>query len=153
MRWTKLGLTCIYFLKNKLTHHCFKSSPSICMNWIDRVDFLHIFDPIRFASVQLASSPPFSLPGAASPTIDVATSYHASFPLSQDELAASTSSFGNALSRYLPSRVETKALNLHHCCRLPSPDHPTITLHCYKRIISTLATLSVTQSRLHFASP
>jgi hypothetical protein len=42
MRWIKLYLTCICILKKiKLTHHCFKSSLSICNNWIDRVSFLY----------------------------------------------------------------------------------------------------------------
>jgi hypothetical protein len=77
---------------------------------------------------------------------------HTSFPLSQDELATSTSSFGNALSCRLPSLVETEALNHHHCHRLSSPDLPTLTLHWYKNIISTLATLHITQLHLHFTS-
>jgi hypothetical protein len=79
-------------------------------------------------------------------------SCHTFFPLSQDELVTSTSSSGNASSRCLPSRAETEALNLHHCRRLPSPDYPTPTLHYYKKIISTLATLPTNQSRLHFAT-
>jgi hypothetical protein len=77
---------------------------------------------------------------------------HASFPLSQDELAAFASSSENALSHCLPSRAETEALNLHQYCMLPSPDRWTPTLHCYKKIISILATLPTTQPRLYFAS-
>jgi hypothetical protein len=82
----------------------------------------------------------------------VATPYHAYFPWSQDEFTASTSSFGNASSHRLPSQVEIEALNSHHRRRPPSLDRPTPTLHCYKNVISTLATLSITQPRLHFAS-
>jgi hypothetical protein len=78
--------------------------------------------------------------------------YHTSFLLNQDEIAASALSFSNAVSRRLPSRTETEALNLHHCHRLPSSDRPTPTLYCYKAIISTLATLPTTQPRLYFAS-
>jgi hypothetical protein len=74
------------------------------------------------------------------------------FPWSQDELDASTSSFGNTLSHRLSPRVETEALNPHHHCRSPSPDHPTPTIHCYKKIISILITLPTTQSRLYFTS-
>jgi hypothetical protein len=77
---------------------------------------------------------------------------HASFPWSQDELAASALSFGNTSSRRLPFRAETKALNAHHNRQAPFADSLTPTLHCYKNIISTLATLLTTQSRLHFAS-
>jgi hypothetical protein len=77
---------------------------------------------------------------------------HASLPWSQDELAASTSSFGNASSRHLLSRAETEALNSHHRHRPPSSDHLTPTLHCYKKVISTLTTLPTTQPRLHFTS-
>jgi hypothetical protein len=80
------------------------------------------------------------------------TSCHTSFPLSQDELAASASSYSNTLSRRLPSRVETEAFNLHHHRTLPFLDHPTLTLDYYKKIISTLVTLSTTQPRRHFVS-
>jgi hypothetical protein len=76
---------------------------------------------------------------------------HATFPLSQDEFAASASSFGNAPSHHLPSQAKTKAFNPHHCCWPPSSDRLTPTLHCYEKVISTLATLHTTQ-RLHFAS-
>jgi hypothetical protein len=79
------------------------------------------------------------------------TSCHCSFLLSQDELAASASSFDNVLSHHLPSQTETKVLNLHHRRRLPSLDRSTPTLYCYKKISSNLATLSTTQPRLHFA--
>jgi hypothetical protein len=75
---------------------------------------------------------------------------HASFPLSQDELAASTPSSDNALSRCLPSRAKIEALNSHHRRMLPSQDCPTPTLHCYKTIVSILATLPTTQPHLHF---
>jgi hypothetical protein len=77
---------------------------------------------------------------------------HASFLLSQDEIAASASSSGNALFRRLPSQTEIEALNSHHRRGLPSLNRQTLTLYCYKKIISTLTTLSTTQSRLHFAS-
>jgi hypothetical protein len=77
---------------------------------------------------------------------------HSSFPWSQDELAASTSSFGNALSCRLPSWAKTEALNPHHRRRSPSPDPLTLTLHCCKNVISTLVTLPTTQPHLHFAS-
>jgi hypothetical protein len=77
--------------------------------------------------------------------------HHASFSLSQDEITASTSSSSNALSHRLPSQADIEALNLHHRLRLPSLDHSTSTLYCYKKIISTLATLPTTQPYLHFA--
>jgi hypothetical protein len=77
---------------------------------------------------------------------------HTSYPLSQDELIVSASSSGNALSRHLPSRAKTKALNPHHHRRLPSPNRLTSTLHCYKKNISTLVTLPTTQPCLYFAS-
>jgi hypothetical protein len=54
-------------------------------------------------------------------------------PLRQDQLAASTSSFGNASSHRLSSWVETKAMNQHHHCRPPSPNRSTLTIHCYKK--------------------
>jgi hypothetical protein len=75
MRWIKLDLPCICFQKIKLTHCCFKSSPSICSSWIVHVDFL-IFDPISFMLAQLALSHTFPLPGATSPLVDTTTPSH-----------------------------------------------------------------------------
>jgi hypothetical protein len=137
IRWIKLDLTCQFFLKkNKLTHCCFKYSPSICNSWIDRIDFF-IFRPVRFASAQLPSSPFFLLSDTTSPPINIATLYYASIPLRQDELVASTSSSDNASSCHLPSRAKTKVFNSHHRRRPPSSDHPILTLHYYKKFIST----------------
>jgi hypothetical protein len=64
--------------------------------------------------------------------------------LSQYELAASALSSVNALSYRVSSRVETEVLNLHHRRRLTSLDRSTSTIHCNKKIISTLTTLSTT---------
>jgi hypothetical protein len=61
-------------------------------------------------------------------------------------------SSGNASSCRLPSRAETKILNLHHQRRPPFPDRSTLTLHCYKNIILILATLPTTQLRIYFVS-
>jgi hypothetical protein len=77
---------------------------------------------------------------------------HASFPLSQNKFAVSASSFDNALSRRLPSRIKTKVLNLHHHCRLSYPYRSTPILHCYKKIISILITLFIIQPCLYFTS-
>jgi hypothetical protein len=115
-------------------------------------EFSLFFDLVRFASIQPALSPPFLLPGVTSPPVDLVMLHHASFPWSQDQLTNYTSSFGNASSRRLPSWVKIEALNLHHHRQPPSPNRPTLTLHCYKKVISTLITLSITQSRLHFTS-
>jgi hypothetical protein len=77
---------------------------------------------------------------------------HASFPWSQDELVASTSSSSKVSSCRLPSRTKIKIFNLHHHHRPPSPDRSTPTLYCNKKVILPLNTLSTTQPRLHFAS-
>jgi hypothetical protein len=69
---------------------------------------------------------------------------HVYFLLSQDELASFASSSDNVLYCRLPSRAETKSLNLHHRHMLSSPYRPTPTLHCYKKIITILATLPIT---------
>jgi hypothetical protein len=82
----------------------------------------------------------------------VAALCHAFFELNQDELTASASSFDNTSSRHLISRVETEALNPHYHSRSPSPDHPTPTLHCYKKVILIVTTLSTTQPCLYFVS-
>jgi hypothetical protein len=78
--------------------------------------------------------------------------FHTFFPLSQDELTASASTFDNALSCCLPFWVETEALNPHHRRRLSSPDSLTLIIYYYKKIISTLTTFRTTQLRLHFTS-
>jgi hypothetical protein len=76
--------------------------------------------------------------------------FHASFPWSQDELAASTSSSDNTSSHHLPSQAEIEALNSHHRRWPPSSDRLTPILHFYKNVISTLTTLPTTQLRLCF---
>jgi hypothetical protein len=80
-----------------------------------------------------------------------AVSCHTSFLLSLDDITVFTSSSGNALSRRLPSRTETEALNSYNHRRLPLLDRRTPTLHCYKKIISTLTTIPTTQPLLYFA--
>jgi hypothetical protein len=77
---------------------------------------------------------------------------HTSFSLSQDEFVVSVLSFGNILSRRLPSQVKIEALNPHHHHRLLFLDRLTPTLHCYKKIFLILVTLSTTQAHLHFVS-
>jgi hypothetical protein len=98
------------------------------------------------------SSPPFDLSGVASPLADIATPYHASFSLSQDDLTASVLSSGNVSSRRLPSRAKTEALNSHRDRWPPSSDRSSPTLHYYKKFISTLVTLPTTQLCLYFTS-
>jgi hypothetical protein len=149
MRWIKLDHTCIC-LKKKLTHQCFKSSPSICTSWIDCVNFLH------FLSSKICISPTVVVSSISPPRCHLSSGRrrhapvpcHASFPSSQDELDISNSSFGNVSSCRLPSQAETEALNPYHHHRLPSSNRPTSTIHCYKKIISTLITLLTTQSCL-----
>jgi hypothetical protein len=63
---------------------------------------------------------------------------------------ASASSSGNASSCCLSSQAKTEVLNPHHHHRPPSPDRLTLTLHCYKKVISNLVTLPTTQPRLYF---
>jgi hypothetical protein len=82
----------------------------------------------------------------------IIVSCHTSFPWIQAKLVSSASSSDITLSRHLPSRAKTEALNPHHHRRPPSLDRLTLTLHCYKKVLSTLATLPTTQPRLHFAS-
>jgi hypothetical protein len=144
----------IFFKKIEVTHHCFKNSLSIWSNWIDRVYFLHFFpSKIRVSPIGVvySLSPPRCHLSSGRRRHTIAPC-HSFFPLNQYELTASASSFGNALSCHLPSRAETEALNLHHHNKPPSSDRLTPALHWYKKIISTLVTLPITQSRLHFIS-
>jgi hypothetical protein len=134
MRWTKLDLTCIYFLKNKLTHHCFKSLPSICTSWIGHMDFLH------FLPSKIRVNPTSVISSLYSPQCwfffgrlrHAVVLCHTSFSLSQDELTASALSSDNALSCRLPSWAKTETLNPHHRRMLPSLNRSNPTLHCYK---------------------
>jgi hypothetical protein len=142
------------FKKIKLTHRCFKFLSSICTRWIICVNFLHFrSSKIRLRSTGVVSTlSPLWCRFFYDQRCHVAAPCHASFSLSQDKFVAFASFSGNTLSRRLPSRAETKALNPHHHHRLLSLDRLTHTLHCYKKIITTLATLPTIQPHLHFAS-
>jgi hypothetical protein len=52
----------------------------------------------------------------------------------------------------LPSGAENEVLNPHHRRRPASLDRLTLTIHRYKKVISILTTLSITQLHLYFAS-
>jgi hypothetical protein len=141
------------FLK-KLTYHCFKSSLSIYSSWIDNENFLHFSaqkNHISSTSVVSSLSPPRCFL-SSNRHCHAAASCHTSFLWSQYKLIAPASFFSNASSCRLLSWVETEVLNPHHHRRPHSSDHPTPTLYCYKNIISTLTTLPITLSRLHFTS-
>jgi hypothetical protein len=135
IRWTKLDLTYICFLKKiKLTHCYFKSSPSIYSNWIDSVFFIFWASKIYVSTIGVVSSlflPRYRL--SSSWRRHATAPCHTSFPWSQDELAASISSFNNSLSCRLLSWVETEALNLHHRRRPSSLNSPTPTTTAIKK--------------------
>jgi hypothetical protein len=97
------------------------------------------------------SSPLFPLPSATFPSIDVVMPCHASFLWSQDEHVTSASSFGNASSYRLSSRVKTSIESTPQLSA-PFPDSPTPTLYCYKKVISILTILPTTQLYLYFTS-
>jgi hypothetical protein len=128
------------FTKIKLTHHYFKSSPYICSTWIGHVDFLYFFDLVRFTPAQLTSSPPFLLSGVASPPADVAT----------PPRCVTLPSYGANTSSLLPLNLLVTLL--HHRRWTPSSDRQPSTLHYYKKVFSTLATLPITQPCIYFAS-
>jgi hypothetical protein len=119
MRWTKLDLSCICFFFKKITLQCFKSSPSISTSWIDRVDFLY-FRPskIHISSNDITSSlfPPWSRL-SSDRCHHTTASCHTSFLLSQDELAVSASSFGNALSCCYNTLIVNDGVNQDHVKR------------------------------------
>jgi hypothetical protein len=116
-----------------------------------------IFGLVRFTLAQLTLSPPFQFPGAASPPVDIIT------PLRRVTLhshGAKTCSLSllhllatlHPVTSPLASQTKIEALNPHHRYRPPSADSLTPIIHCYKKIILTLATLPTTQPCLHFAS-
>jgi hypothetical protein len=118
------------------------------------VYFLLFFGLVKFVSARLASSS--SSPPQCCLSSDrrryVTASCHDSVSWSQDEVAASASSFGNASSCRLPSRAKIEALNPHHRRWPPSLNCPTHILHCYRKIILILIILIITQSCFYFAS-
>ncbi len=138
----------------KITHHWFKYSPFICTSWIEHVDFLH------FLSSKIHVSPTGIISSIFPPQCRLSSGRRrhtaapclASFPWSENELTAFASSSGSASSCCLPSQSKTEALNPHYHRWPPSLEHSTPTLHCYKKIILILVTLSITQLRLHFTS-
>jgi hypothetical protein len=128
----------LYMFK-KVTHCCFKSSLSTAESntwifFIFQTSKIHVSPTDIFSSL----SPP-SCCLSSSRRRHATSTCHASFPRSQDDLAASAS------SRRLSSRVKIETLNPHYRHRPPSLDHPTPTLHCYKKIISILVILPITQ--------
>jgi hypothetical protein len=134
----------LYIFKKILTHYCFKSLPSIYRSWIDRVDFLHFLAKIKFASAQQALSPLFLLPGATSPPVGVATS---SCCVALTSHGAKTSS---PPSLHLLATLRPIASLLSRNQNIESTPPPSTSLHCYKKVISTLATLHTTQLCLYF---
>jgi hypothetical protein len=97
--------------------------------------FYSFFGPVRFVSAQLASSPPpFPLSNAASPPVDVVTlSHHV------------TLHFHWVKTSLLPP--------LHLSATLYPLRIARLTLSTViKKIISTLATIPITKSRLYFTS-
>jgi hypothetical protein len=114
------------------------------------VDFLH-FQPnkIRVRPIDVISSLfPHQCRLSSDRRCHATASYHVSFPLSQDAFIISALSFGNVLSCRILSRAKTETLISHNFRRLLSLKRPDS--HHYKKIISTLTTLSTTQSYLHF---
>jgi hypothetical protein len=115
--------------------------------------FIFRFSKIRISPTDIVSSIfPLWCRLSSGPRRYVATPCHAFFPWRQDELTVFVSSSGNASSYRLPSWAKTEALNPHHRRRPPSPDSSTLILHWYKKIISTLITIHITELCLHFAS-
>jgi hypothetical protein len=144
MRWTKIDLTYICFHKNLN----FKSSPSIFIISIDRMLFIFWLSKIRVSPTDVISS--LSPPRCCLSSGRRCRAILHSFPWSQDDLAASASSFDNASSCRLPSRAKTAALNPNHRRWPSSLDCKTPTLHWCKKVISTLVTLPTTQPHLYF---
>jgi hypothetical protein len=110
------------FKKFKLIHRCFKSSPSIYTSWIDRENFLHFFGPVRFASSQLTSSPPFFLLGATSPPANVVTpSRHATLPFYWAKMTSLPPLHLPVMFCPIASPLETK---LKHWIRITAAGYP-----------------------------
>jgi hypothetical protein len=106
--------------------------------------FFLFFSPVRFVSTQLMSFSLFLLPGAASPSTDVITAPH------RITLPSHWAKMSSLHSLYLsvtlcPVAYPLEPILKYWICN-------TATSHCYKKIISILTTLFITQPRLYFAS-
>jgi hypothetical protein len=139
MRWIKLDLMCIFF-KNKLIYRCFNSLFPIYSRWIDCLSFFFWPNKIRVNPTGVVFS--FFSPNATSPSTDAATLRRTSFPWNQNNLAVTTLSFSNVLSRHLPLELKPK-----HWNRTTAANHPPRTAWfqpfiAIKKIISTLISLS-----------
>jgi hypothetical protein len=153
MRWTKLDLTCIYFQK-KLIITLNLHRPFIAAELIAWIFFIFQPSKIRVSPTGVISSlSPPRCHLSSGWYHHVVTPCHASFQWGKYELAASASSFGNASSRHLPSHVTTEVLNPHHRRRSLSSGCSTPTLLCYKKVISTLVTLSSSLNHVFILSP
>jgi hypothetical protein len=105
-------------------------------------------------SAQLTSSPPFFLPGAAFPLTDVATPMcHITLPSHEVKTNSLSPLHLPVTLRSVASPLELKLKHwIYITSRPPSLEHSTPTIHCYKKVISILVTLPITQPRLYFAS-
>jgi hypothetical protein len=152
MRWIKLDFTWTYLKKlNCLIVALNLHIPFVAIELTAWIFFIFWHSKIHVNPISVISShSPLQCHLSSSRRRHAIASCHTSFPWSQDELTGSASSFDNPSTRCLPFWAEIKVLNLHHHHHPPSPDHPTPIIHYYKKIISTLVTLPVTQPRLHF---
>jgi hypothetical protein len=145
--WTKLDLTYICFKKINLSLLWIFIIHLYQLNRPRR--FSSFFSQVKFASTQLMSSPPFFLSGAASPPADNVT------PPRRVTVSSHWAKMSSLPPLHHPivSPLEPK---LKHWICTTAVGYPPQTvwlfLHCYKNIISTMATLRTTQPCLHFAS-
>jgi hypothetical protein len=98
---------------------------------------------------------PFPFPCAASPPANVVTPPRHVMLFSMEQRRARCHCFiywQHFILLSPLSQAKTETLNLHHRHCPPSPDRPTPTLHCYKKVITTLATIPISHPCLHFAS-
>jgi hypothetical protein len=121
------------FFKIKLTHYCFKSSPSICISWIHRVFFIFWLSKIQVSPTDIVSSLfPLQCYLSFGRCSHATAPCHASLSWSQDELTVPSSSFDNISSRRLPSNwtqsIESTLPPSANLLR-PSDSHPSHSHH------------------------
>jgi hypothetical protein len=102
--------------------------------------FFSFFSSVRFTSAQLASSPPFLL-WSTSPRRSVVSHF---LPIEPRR--------AHYLRFIFWQRFISSPPLLSWNWSIKSTPLLTVTLHCYKKIISILVTLTITQPRLYFSS-
>jgi hypothetical protein len=146
MRWTKLDLICICFFLKKIIYHCFKSSPSICKpESTVRIFFIFWPNKIRVCPTGVVSS---LFPSSVLPFLWPTLLHHCVMshflPIEPRWAHCLCFIFQQRFIPLPPLSSWNRSIESAPPPQATLPNRLTFSLHCYKKIISTLATLLIT---------